>query len=257
VASVLLYGAGLVANDLFDLRIDRRERPHRPLPPGRIRPLTAAIVLAVLTPLGVACAFLATPAAGGVALVLTAAIFLYDGVTKRIRPPAPGAINMGLCRGLSLLLGAAAGGGLWEWPPIASAAGLTAYVAAVTWIAAGETRAHPVGPKRFAPAAVLAVWLGFVLIPSTADGRAESLMQAAGVIPAICALACAAWCGLRLGGRPEPATIQKAVGGLIGCLLPIQATLCATTGWPGLIAAAVLLALWPAFGALSRKFYAT
>ena len=254
-ASVLLYAAGLVANDLFDLRIDRRERPGRPLPSGRIRPATAGIVLAALTSLGVACAFLAGAAAGAVALALTAAIFLYDGLTKRIRLAAPGAVNMGLCRGLSLLLGAAAAGGMDSWPVLTSALGLTAYIAVVTWIARGETRPARLGAKRFAPVILLAGWLGFVLVPARTGGRLELMAQAAAAIPALCALGWVGWCGLRLGGRAAPGDIQRAVGGLIGALLPIQATLCASASPPGLIAAAVLMAAWPVFAVLSRRFH--
>ncbi len=40
-ASGLLYMAGMVLNDVFDLETDRHERPDRPLPSGRI-PLTTA-----------------------------------------------------------------------------------------------------------------------------------------------------------------------------------------------------------------------
>ena len=36
VALVLYYTAGMYLNDLFDLDIDRRERPERPLPSGRV-----------------------------------------------------------------------------------------------------------------------------------------------------------------------------------------------------------------------------
>ena len=35
-ASVFLYLAGMVLNDVYDVEIDRRERPDRPLPSGRI-----------------------------------------------------------------------------------------------------------------------------------------------------------------------------------------------------------------------------
>ncbi|HEV3024083.1 MAG TPA: UbiA family prenyltransferase, partial [Pirellulales bacterium] len=35
-ASCLLYMAGMVLNDVFDRDIDRRERPGRPIPSGRI-----------------------------------------------------------------------------------------------------------------------------------------------------------------------------------------------------------------------------
>ena len=35
-ASALLYSAGMVLNDVFDLELDREEQPDRPLPSGRI-----------------------------------------------------------------------------------------------------------------------------------------------------------------------------------------------------------------------------
>src|SRR5262245_28722487 len=38
LASACLYSAGMVWNDYFDLEQDRRERPFRPLPSGRIPP---------------------------------------------------------------------------------------------------------------------------------------------------------------------------------------------------------------------------
>ena len=35
-ASSLLYIAGMVLNDVFDVEIDRQERPERPIPSGRV-----------------------------------------------------------------------------------------------------------------------------------------------------------------------------------------------------------------------------
>ena len=43
-ASCGLYLAGMVFNDVFDRKQDAAERPHRPIPSGRV-PLTAALVL--------------------------------------------------------------------------------------------------------------------------------------------------------------------------------------------------------------------
>src|SRR6516165_8850631 len=43
-ASCCLYCAGMVWNDYFDLEQDRRERPERPLPSGRVS-LRAAVQL--------------------------------------------------------------------------------------------------------------------------------------------------------------------------------------------------------------------
>src|SRR5437588_5137547 len=41
LASGCLYSAGMVWNDYFDQEQDRRERPFRPLPSGRIKPAEA------------------------------------------------------------------------------------------------------------------------------------------------------------------------------------------------------------------------
>ncbi|MEE3918113.1 UbiA family prenyltransferase [Micromonospora sp. BRA006-A] len=62
-ASVLLYWAGMAANDWADRRLDAVERPERPIPSGRVRPSVALGVASGLTAAGLAVA----TAAGGVA----------------------------------------------------------------------------------------------------------------------------------------------------------------------------------------------
>lgn len=52
VAVSLFYIAGMMLNDLFDLKIDRQERPDRPLPSGRVNPRAAAVVTALLFVIG-------------------------------------------------------------------------------------------------------------------------------------------------------------------------------------------------------------
>src|SRR6266852_4753634 len=42
-ASACLYSGGMVWNDFFDVEQDRRERPYRPLPSGRITRRAAAL----------------------------------------------------------------------------------------------------------------------------------------------------------------------------------------------------------------------
>src|SRR2546423_729181 len=58
-ASAFLYCGGMVWNDVFDVEQDRRERPFRPLPSGRITRRLAALLGAALLILGVCFAFLA------------------------------------------------------------------------------------------------------------------------------------------------------------------------------------------------------
>ncbi|EWM68193.1 transferase, partial [Micromonospora sp. M42] len=53
-ASVLLYWAGMAANDWADRRLDAVERPERPIPSGRVRPSVALGVASGLTAAGLA-----------------------------------------------------------------------------------------------------------------------------------------------------------------------------------------------------------
>src|SRR5262249_22754558 len=103
VASASLYSAGMVWNDFFDIEQDRRERPFRPLPSGRVCRRDAAALAA-----GLLAAFLsgiAEPAATSalpIPLVLVVAILLYDAWLKRTWA---GPLAMGACRFLNILLG--------------------------------------------------------------------------------------------------------------------------------------------------------
>ena len=103
-ASALLYLAGLVLNDVFDLEIDRHERPERPLPSGRIS-LAAArrlgwrlLWLGVLVGTG-AGLFLGHLRPGTIAALLAACILLYDAWLKRtfLGPLAMGAAARSTC----------------------------------------------------------------------------------------------------------------------------------------------------------------
>ena len=57
LASLLLYMAGLLSNDYFDLEEDKKERPDRPLPSGAVNPRAALTVAVILAVLGVGTAF--------------------------------------------------------------------------------------------------------------------------------------------------------------------------------------------------------
>jgi 4-hydroxybenzoate polyprenyltransferase len=142
VASSLLYVGGMVLNDVFDLEIDRRERPERPLPSGRIPVELARRLGYRLLLLGVA---IATAAAllvgqfrpGVVALLLAIAILLYDSWLK-YTPAGP--IAMGACRTLNVMLGMNAADitlGAAHW---LVAGGIGVYVAGITWFARKESQ---------------------------------------------------------------------------------------------------------------------
>ncbi|MET8836906.1 SCO3242 family prenyltransferase [Micromonospora sp. NPDC004540] len=160
-ASVLLYWAGMAANDWADRRLDAVERPERPIPSGRIRPATALGVAAGLTAAGLAVA----GAAGGqraaaVAVPLAATIWGYDLLAKNT---AAGPAVMAACRGLDVLLGATGGR-----PVRALPAALT--VAAHTWTVTALSRREVSGADRRLPRATLA---GTALVAATALGRPD------------------------------------------------------------------------------------
>jgi 4-hydroxybenzoate polyprenyltransferase len=103
VSSGLLYIAGIVLNDYFDVEVDRRERPSRPLPSGSISKERAMSIALIALAAANAIALAVSPASLAVSAALTAAIIAYDYRLKR--SPA-GAFAMGSTRFLNVILGA-------------------------------------------------------------------------------------------------------------------------------------------------------
>ncbi len=249
-ASGLLYMAGLINNDLHDLAEDRRDRPGRPLPSGRVRVVWA---MAAYNALFVA-ALLSALFVGSAGLVLAAGllgmILAYNNVLKRV--PLVGPLAMGSCRGLSLLVGAAAAGnwaGALAEPVLLSAAALTLYVAAVTAIAAGETLAQPLALRRWLPAVVVLAWLAAVQAM-----LGEPLTRPVSLALSALAVGWAIRNGLALGGTVQPARAQRTVGALLRGLLLIQAALVATGSGAWLAPATALVLFWPVNAMLARVF---
>src|SRR5262249_13418120 len=58
LSSSCLYTAGMVLNDVFDVEQDRRERPQRPIPSGRIDYHSATVLGTSLLTLGAFAAYL-------------------------------------------------------------------------------------------------------------------------------------------------------------------------------------------------------
>ncbi|MFF3495538.1 UbiA family prenyltransferase [Streptomyces sp. NPDC002795] len=104
-ASVSLYAAGMALNDWADRDEDARDRPHRPLPSGRIRPTHALAAAGALTGTGLALACRAGRTTGAVATALAATVWAYD---LHLKGTAAGPAAMGAARALDLLMGATA-----------------------------------------------------------------------------------------------------------------------------------------------------
>lgn len=134
-SSLCLYEAGMVLNDWADRAEDAAERPHRPLPSGRVSPTTAFTVACAFTAAGLALAARAGRPALTIAAPLAVTVWSYDLALKHT--PA-GPFAMAAARGLDLLLGAAATGGRTR-PALASAALLATHTCAVTNLSRQET----------------------------------------------------------------------------------------------------------------------
>ncbi len=252
--SLLMYSAGLLWNDWFDLAEDRRERPDRPLPSGLVRPGIVALVANVLIALAVAVAAVAGQTTLYVTLALGAAVMAYNALAKRL--PVVGPLVMGLCRGLSVLVGAAAfaGAGLAQDAVLACAGGVTFYIAAVSMLAAGETRPDAIKAKCLLVVVAVAAWcVGLILTVPPAAPLARWATTAACAVAAIWLASRLA----RLGDEPAPADVQRTVGSLLRALLLIQAAAVISTGWPGAAVAAALAACLVLSALLGRRFYAS
>jgi len=108
-ASVCIYAAGMVWNDIADRRIDAVHRPERPLPSGELG-MPLAITLGIALLLG---GLLLSPCPIYHGLI-AALVLAYDFVLKRI--DWLGALGMGALRGLNLATALALSGAAFDTP---------------------------------------------------------------------------------------------------------------------------------------------
>ena len=189
----LIYVGGMYLNDYCDAEFDLRYCPERPIPAGKIS-RRAVGWLSVLWFLA-GFAFLAplTWPVPGIALLLIAAVVLYDFRHKGVSQ-AP--LVMGFCRFLLYPLAASASPRfpIWHylstWPYVCmTGAALGTYVAGITYLARGESRPgkparwallllaapvllalglpmmHFLFPLRLYSAILFLGWIGWLLIP--------------------------------------------------------------------------------------------
>ena len=244
-SSVFLYAAGVVLNDVFDHKLDKVERPERPIPSGLIPVQSAAIFGGVLMNLGVLFSFLVGTASGMLALTLGLSILLYDALGKHHSFFGP--LNMGICRGLNLLLGISILGDFTNWgyfifPVI--------YIAAITLISRGEVHGDNKSHIVFAGGLYGIVILGIVVLFSTSG---LNVLQA---IPFLLLFAYLIFRPLlRAYGENSPKNIKKAVMAGVISIIVLDATLAVgfSHWWVGLIT----LLLLPLSIYLSKLFAVT
>jgi 4-hydroxybenzoate polyprenyltransferase len=258
LASACLYSAGMVFNDYFDFEQDRRERPFRPLPSGRISRGQALRFGAVLLLTGVLLATLsgwvANPASGPLAATLgvslATAILLYDGWLKRTWA---GPLGMGLCRFLNVLLGVSVIGRVpWPLGPhLALVVGL--YIVGVTWFARTEARQSSQAALAGAAAVMLAALLLALPLPVHVPAGESSVLFPYLLVGLGFVVGFPVVGAIRI---PSPSRVQTAVKRSLLCLILLDSIL--ATAVAGTVGLLILLLFTPALY-LNRKswLYAT
>ncbi|MEU0247888.1 SCO3242 family prenyltransferase [Streptomyces sp. NPDC006235] len=275
-SSLCLYEAGMALNDWADREVDAVERPHRPLPSGRIRPAAALTAACALTGAGLALAARAGRPALAVAAPLAATVWAYDLALKHT--PA-GPVAMGAARGLDLLLGAAATTGRTR-QALPSAALLGTHTLAVTTVSRQEAR----GGSPLAPLAALATTAlltrlvthrpvrlpegggaAATRVPPDLPGllssrprRPEPGRQPVAHLTTALAAAYAASTArpyFHAALNPSPPLTQRAVGAGIRATIPLQATLTARSR--GTATALLIAGLAPLGARFARKVSVT
>jgi 4-hydroxybenzoate polyprenyltransferase len=230
--STCLYWAGMILNDCFDLAEDRRERPGRPLPSGRIAPAAAWAAGGGLVLIGLGLGALAGPGPLLLSVLLTLSVLAYDGWLKH---GLAGPFAMGLCRYLNWLLGLSAAP--VQLPGLLLALPVLLYTVAVTVLSRAETRDGDRG-------AVLrsALWVGATVVAVLALFLTGVLTDAI----ALALLALGAGLLIRrlagIGREARAGQVRTGVGFMLLGMIPLDALLLAGDGqWTAALALLVLL----------------
>ena len=103
LSTIGLYGGGIVFNDIFDADLDRIERPERAIPSGAISKNEATLLGIILLGIGFLAAFAFSLRSGIIAFLILVFALVYNKFSKHHAFLGP--LNMGVCRGMNLLLG--------------------------------------------------------------------------------------------------------------------------------------------------------
>ncbi|MFI6034423.1 SCO3242 family prenyltransferase [Streptomyces sp. NPDC051315] len=267
-SSLCLYEAGMALNDWADRTEDAAERPHRPLPSGRVRPTAAFTAACAFTAAGLALATRAGRPALAVAAPLAATVWSYDLALKHT-PLGPAA--MAAARGLDLLLGAAATDGRIR-PALPSAALLSSHTLAVTAVSRHETRdGTPVAPLAALATTGALTWLltrrprhrpPYSRPPHGLPPQQGSPGRPDTHLPALLTTALATTYAtttvrpyLHAALNPSPPLTQRAVGAGIRATIPLQAALTARS--TATASALLTAALAPLARTLARRVSVT
>ncbi|BAO75276.1 UbiA-like protein EboC [Winogradskyella sp. PG-2] len=245
LASVFLYAGGVVLNDVFDIKIDAIERPERAIPSGLITLKNAAIFGSLLLLMGIILAFFVNTLAGCISTILAGFIVTYDYYSKHKLILGP--LNMGLCRGLNLLLGISILGNIqhieFTIVPIV-------YIAAITLISKGEVHGNNKNHIIFAGvlyALVIGLISLFIIL------KTDNILQ---TLPFLALLAFLIYKSLLKAYKENsPLHIKKAVIAGVLSLIVLDAAI--AVGFSQIFVGILIILLLPLSFILSRLFAVT
>jgi len=221
ISTMGLYGGGVVFNDVFDAELDKIERPERPIPSGVISKGEASLLGIILFAIGIIAAAIVSVLSGLIAVSIIIAALVYDKWSKHNGFAGP--FNMGLCRGLNLLLG------ISIVIPAISAWWFVAiipiiYIAAITMISRGEVHG---GSKSALYSAALFYCIVIAAILFLSTGRDMIWWAVIFLIPFAWMIFYALIKAIRL---PSPQNIGKAVRAGVIALIVMDASMAAAFG---------------------------
>ncbi len=246
IATIGLYGGGVVFNDIFDASLDRIERPERPIPSGIISKTEAVVLGVYLLLLGVLAAFTVGETSGFIAIGIAVAALVYDKWGKHHK--ALGPFNMGLCRGLNLLLGISiipASLPQYGWLAVVP----VLYIASITMISRDEVHG---GKKRTLMMAAIGYAIVCAIIFWQGVMKGEGLMVGIYLLVLLYLIFNPL---LKAMNEPTGPNIGKAVkGGIIGLIAMNAAWVAAFAVFPYPL---IVLAFLPLSILLSKAFAVT
>jgi len=245
LASVLLYAGGVTLNDVFDYELDKIERPERPIPMGIVSKKSAAAFGGLLLLAGSIIAFFSSTTSGFIAVILAICILLYDAFSKKYDFLGP--LNMGICRGLNLVLGMSVLGEINSfWYAIVP----LVYIFAITMISRGEV--HGANKRHIVLAGILYICVILAILTIVQLSSANNYT----LVPYLLFFSVVIFKPLSKAYRINtPENIKKAVIAGVLSLIILDASLAAAFSgwWYGLLVILLLpLSIW-----LSRIFAVT
>ena len=247
LATIGLYGGGIVFNDVFDAGLDRTERPERPIPSGKASVLSASILASILLTVGIGASWQVSALSGIIAIVVALLAVLYNAWGKHQLIFGP--VNMGLCRGGNLLLGISiipvAVQDLWFLALIP-----VIYIAAITMISRGEVHG---GNKKALIGGIVMYGIIILSIIILAILSSIAWWQVLPFVFLLCFLIFPPL--INALRKQEPQLIGKAVKAGVLSLIVLNAAL--ATAFAGWIFGLIVLLLLPVSLGIAKKFSVT